>query len=150
MNQKVLLSLLFVGSVAGALTGVGCSDGTPTGPSAATTSQSLIRQLQDRGVAVSVAEVMPASSFPFFSVEAQRLVVNDQNIHVFEYPHPQAAQSDVSRVSPSGTSVGSTQITWIAPPRFYRSSHLIVLYVGRDATIAGHLQAVLGPPFAGS
>ena len=149
MNQNGLLSLLFVGSVAGALIGTACSESSPTGPSSSTTTQMLIQQLRNRGVAVSLAEVMPASSFPFFSVNAQRLIVNGQNVHVFEYADPQAAQNDVNRVVPSGSTVGSTQITWIDPPRFYRSSQLIVLHVGRDASVAAHLGAVLGPPFAG-
>ena len=150
MNRKLLLPLLFIGSAAGGLAGIACSEGGPTGPSASTATQMLIRQLQTRGLVVSVAEMMPASSFPFFSVNAQRLIVNGQNVQVFEYADPQAAQNDVNRVAPSGSTVGGTQITWIDPPRFYRSSQLIVLYVGKDASIAAHLEAVLGPPFAGS
>jgi hypothetical protein len=113
------------------------------------TTELLVRQLQNRGAAVSTAEVMPASSFPFFFVNALRLIVNGQNVHVFEYPDPSAAQNDVNRVAPSGSSVGRTQMSWVAPPRFYRSAQLIVLYVGKDASVATHLEAVLGAPFAG-
>ena len=148
MNLTLRL-LVVVGLAAAAFSSVACDEANPIGPSPLTTTQTLIRQLQDRGATVSIAEVMPASSFPFFSVNAQRLSVNGQNVHVFEYPDPQAAQNDVNRVAPSGSTVGNTQITWIDPPRFYRSSHLIVLYVGKDTSVAAHLAAILGTPFAG-
>ena len=148
MIKKLLLLVMSLSWAAGSVVGIACSDTSLTGPSASTTTQMLIQQLQDRGVAVSRGEVMPASSFPFFSARAQRLIVNGADVYVFEYPNASAAQKDAGQVAPLGSPIGTTQITWIGPPRFYRSSQLIVLYVGTDASIAAHLEAVLGAPFA--
>ena len=78
MNRRRFPLFLSVGLIIASLSGIACSESSPTGPSALTTMQMLIQQLQDRGVTVSVAEVMPQSSFPFFSVNAQRLIVNGQ------------------------------------------------------------------------
>jgi hypothetical protein len=150
MNRESSPEFVIVGWVTATLIAISCSENGPTGPSTSLTTGLLVQQLQSREAAVSIAEVMPSSSFPFFSVNAQRLIVNGQNVHVFEYTDASAAQNDVNRVAPSGSSVGSTQITWIDRPRFYRSSQLIVLYVGSDASVATHLEAILGAPFAGS
>ena len=78
---------------------------------------------------------MPRESFPFFSVDARRLVVNDESVHVFQYPTADMAIEEANRVAPSGSPIGSTQITWVDPPRFYKSDVLIVLYVGRNRNV---------------
>ncbi len=69
---------------------------------------------------------------------------------MFDYASSAAATSDASKVSAAGTPIGTTQITWIAPPRFYRKEQLIVLYVGSNADVLRALEAVLGKPFAGA
>jgi hypothetical protein len=109
----------------------------------------LVPLLEHVGARVSIAERMPSESFPFFSVRAQRLLVNGHSVHVFEYPDTDSAASDAARVAPSGTPIGSTQITWVEQPRFYMRGRLIVLYVGRDEDVSSMLERVLGQPFAG-
>ena len=127
----------------------GCTGHNPAGPSQLDTAQALVPLLEHVGARVSVAERMPSESFPFFSVRALRLLVNGQSVHVFEYPDASSAAADAARVAPGGTPIGSTQITWVDPPRFYMRGRLIVLYVGRDQEVSSILQTVLGQPFAG-
>ncbi len=127
----------------------GCTAHSPAEPSELVNAQSLVRFLEHVGARVTVAEQMPRESFPFFRVNAQRLLVNGQNVHVFEYSDADSAAEDAARVAPSGSPVGDTQITWTDPPRFYRRGQLIVLYVGRNDEVSGMLEAVLGRPFAG-
>lgn len=119
------------------------------GGSTPTSTATLIRALEERGATVEQAETMPAGSYPFFSVRAQRLVVNGESVQVFEYPNPATAAAERGEVSAAGTPIGRTQITWVAPPRFYGQDRLIVLYVGRRDDVARALESILGPPFAG-
>ncbi len=72
--------------------------------------------------------------------------VNGEAVQVFRYANTRAAQSEAKRVSGTGASMAM----WIAPPHFYRSGKLIVLYVGKNETISGLLTTVLGAQFAGS
>lgn len=135
--------------VASLLVAVACTAHSPAAPSSLVSAAALIPLLEHVGARVSVAEQMPRESFPFFSVTAQRLLVNGQSVHVFEYPDADSAASDAARVAPSGSPIGSTQITWVDPPRFYMRGRLIALYVGRDEQVSSILETVLGQPFAG-
>ena len=123
---------------------VSCA-GSPTQPG----DLDLIAALRQQGAAVSHVETMPRTSFPFFSVNAERLSVNGENVHVFEHPSDGRAEREAQLISPDGSSFGSTAISWVSTPSFYRRSSTIVLYVGRTSDIAKVLTDVLGPPFAG-
>jgi hypothetical protein len=126
-----------------------CNGNAPTAPSEITSAQVLVQQLQSRGATATIAEEMPRQSNPFFSVNARRVVVNAANATVFEYPDASSLNADAAKVDPSGTPIGGTQITWIAPPRFYRSTRLLVIYAGTSGDVAAHFEEVLGRPFAG-
>ena len=107
---------------------------------------SLITQLRAQGV---TAKRGRAVSQPFFSVKGQAILINGESVQIFVYPSTQVAESDASRVSPSGTSVGTSMVSWVAPPHFYRKDNLIGLYVGKTAMITQALEGALGPQFAG-
>jgi hypothetical protein len=125
-----------------------CDEANRTGPSPVTSTDALIAALRTRGATVSRGEVLPQSSNPFLSANAQLLVVNGANVSVFEYPSVAAAASDAAKVSPDRCSVGTTIITWVGPPHFYKSGRLIVLYAGTSDAVVMPLESVLGPPFA--
>src|SRR5215211_5036195 len=55
-------------------------------PSELASSAALVDALKAQNVSVSRAEAMPRSAYPFFSVNAQRIVVKDEDVQVFEYP----------------------------------------------------------------
>jgi hypothetical protein len=40
-------------------------------------------------------------------------------------------------------------VTWIAPPHFYHSGDIIVLYPGEDETVLSGLEEILGAQIAG-
>ena len=125
-----------------------CTAHNPAEPSQLVNAQSLVPFLEHLGATVTVAEQVPTESFPFFSVPAQRLIVNGQNVHVFEYPDGDSAAQDAARIALLGTPIGGTQITWVDPPRFHRRGQLIVLHVGKDGEVSGMLETILGSPFA--
>jgi len=86
---------------------------------------------------------------PFFTVSGQILMVNETEVQVFEYEAAEAMEVDASLVASDGASVGTTMISWIAPPHFYKTGRIIVLYLGEDAAILDLLNQVLGVQFAG-
>lgn len=69
-------------------------------------------------------------------------------IQVFEYGDSESAAADAAEIGPDGNP-STTMISWLATPHFYRSDHLIVLYVGDDQAVVDLLSTLLGPPFAG-
>ncbi len=86
---------------------------------------------------------------PFFAVAGQLMVLNDETVQVFEYEDATAAQADAALVSPSGSTIGTTSVLWVATPHFYMKGKVIALYVGDDPTVLEALAGVLGQQFAG-
>ena len=107
---------------------------------------SLIDNLRAEGATVeSVGEIEQA----FFSVAGQSINVNGANVQVFEYADATATGADAALVAPDGGSIGTTMVTWVAAPHFYKTGMIIVLYVGTDTAITDLLEKVIGPQFAG-
>jgi hypothetical protein len=97
------------------------------------------------------ATVNPAGevSQPFFSVKGQVIEVNGEDVQVFEYIDKAAAEAEARLVSPDGSSIGTSMVSWIAPPHFYQAGRIIVLYVGESGSVMDALKSVLSPQFAG-
>ena len=75
--------------------------------------------------------------------------INGEAVQIFEYSTPSAANADAKLVSADGTTIGISKPTWMAPPYFFKSGKLIVLYVGGNQTIVELLRTALGNQFAG-
>jgi hypothetical protein len=120
--------------------------GACTSTSSPTDLDSLINSLEDTG-----AVVQPAGdiSQPFLAVTGQVIKVDNTDVQVFEYSDTTAANADADMVSADGSSVGTTIISWVATPHFYKSGKLMVLYVGDNQAVINTLQEVLGSQFAG-
>ncbi len=52
-------------------------------------------------------------------------------------------------VSADGGSVGTSMISWVEPPHFYKTAKLLVLYGGTDSRVMQLPEDVLGEQFAG-
>lgn len=107
---------------------------------------SLIDQLRAAGATVESAG---AVSQPFFSVKGQVIKVNGEDVQVFEYTDAAAAEAEAATVSPDGGSIGTSMVTWVAAPHFYKTGKLIVLYIGNNQTTLAALETALGPQFTG-
>ena len=107
---------------------------------------SLVDNLRAAGVTAKPAGDV---SQPFFSVKGQIITVNGEEVQVFEYEDTDAADAEAALVSPDGSSVGTTMVTWVAMPHFYKTGKLIVLYVSDNAEVVNALESTLGPQFAG-
>ena len=143
------LRILRLLGFASAVWTAGCLHRTPAGPSGVFTMDRVVEELRQQGVTVSSRGTEPRDSFSFFSVQAKRLTINGDDVHVFEYATETVATSEASTVAVAGTPIGTTQVSWISSPRFYRQQRFIVLYVGTTTEVVRALDAVFGKPFAG-
>lgn len=87
---------------------------------------------------------------PFFSVPGQTIIVNRESVQVFSYASAGAAKAQADLVDATRFTVGTTSISWMAPPHFYLKERLLVLYVGANGPVIDLLETVLGPQFAGA
>jgi hypothetical protein len=85
---------------------------------------------------------------PFFGVAGQVIEIDGGSVQVFEYEDEAAREVESARISPDGSSVGGTSISWVDRPTFWAEGRLIVLYVGADEAIVDLLTRVLGAPIA--
>lgn len=106
----------------------------------------LLAALRESG---STVESAGSVSQPFFVPEGKVMKVDGSQVQVFEFSSEQDAQSAADTISPDGSSVGTTMISWVEAPHFYKSGKLIVLYVGEEEAVADALGVVLGAQVAG-
>lgn len=99
-----------------------------------------------------------AGSQPFLRGTDRRLSINGTAVDVFEYGTTLETSLDAGRISTDGSTISSgigpfggpaATIDFIAPPHWFRSGRVLVLYVGRDGSVLALLQTTLGAPFAG-
>lgn len=147
MKTKSLVQILLLVTFAAASASCSALRGARgSEPSPPHGHQDLVDALRADGY---VVESLGPISQPFFQPEGQLLSVDGHEVQVFEYSSEEYALVAAESVSPDGSSVGTTMVSWIGPPHFFRSGTLIVLYVGDDATALRALQTVLGPQIAG-
>lgn len=75
--------------------------------------------------------------------------VNSEDVQVFEYSDENAANQEAASISPDGSTVGTTMVSWVGPPHFFRARKIIVLYIGEDQAVINLLEGSLGKQFAG-
>ena len=68
---------------------------------------------------------------------------------MYEYATEKAMNEEAAKVSPDGTSVGNSKVSWIEPPHFYKVGRILVLYIGTDSNVINALGEIIGPQFAG-
>jgi hypothetical protein len=136
-----------------ALMASGCAHDSLAAPPAATTvprdvedKATLIAALERSGATIEIEE--PVSQV-FFTPEGSIIKVNGADVQVFEYETVEAMEEEASQVAPDGSSIGTSMVTWIDAPSFYKAGRIIALYVGNDATVLDLLEEALGTHFAG-
>ena len=142
MSKSLTLVILFAGLMCA------CSHANPIGPGGLASADSLITALRQQGAVASRGETLPRGSNPFFATNAQLVIVNDRTVSVFEYTSVAAAEADAAKVSPDGSAVGNTMVTWVGTPHFYKTGALIVIYAGNEDVVLQPLEQVVGKPFA--
>jgi hypothetical protein len=110
---------------------------------------SLADHLRAAGATVEMAGTI---KHPFLAVPGQLMTVNGQDIEVFQYADAKALANDTRTIDPDGCigTVGGGMIdAWTAPPHFFKSANVMVIYLGSDAKMLNLLTSVLGKQFAG-
>jgi len=115
-------------------------------PAGGITLDSLLATLQGAGLG---AQVVGDVSQAFFSAAGKSLQLNGEELQVYEYPAPEAAEAEAALVAADGSSVGATKVNWISTPHFFRAGNLIVIYIGENPAVLQGLQSLLGAQFAG-
>jgi hypothetical protein len=107
---------------------------------------SLIDNLRKLGATVNpVGDVTQ----PFFSTKGNVIRVNGEEIQIFEYPSAAAAMAEVGKISPEGSTIGTSIVSWTANPHFFQKERLVVLYIGTNSGVTQLLTTALGSQVAG-
>lgn len=150
-SSQIALKAATVVVVLAAVVTAGCSAG-PAGPSDVSPGgpvsdyASLVAHLGAAGAVVGASGTV---SQPFFGPQGRVLTVNGGEVQAFEFPSVEEADSVAATISPSGSSIGTSMVGWVAPPHFYKAGRLIVIYVGNASGVINALQAAMGTQFAG-
>ena len=107
---------------------------------------SLIDALRAAGAQVEPGDPVVQD---LLSVPGQVIKVNGADVQVFEYASADAMEADAAQVSPDGSSIGTSMVTWMAKPHFFKAGRLLVLYIGDDAAVLDVLKSALDEQFAG-
>lgn len=148
ISSFVLLALLATacGGKAAAAEAQSDTDPVASKPVAVEDLASLVDALDAAGATIeqgaSVEQI-------FFAVPGQIVRVNGADVQVFEYETAKALEADASQVSDDGGSIGTSMVTWVSTPHFYKAGRILVLYLGDDQTILDLLEGNLSPQFAG-
>ena len=110
------------------------------------TVSDLVNRLRDRGNKIGHGGKI---SQPFLSVPGRIITIDGEDVQVFQYANAKSAEREVKAIDLQGSPVGTSMPTWVAPPHFYKSSSLIVLYIGQNSSVMRALEGALGPQFAG-
>lgn len=107
---------------------------------------SLIDALQKAG-----ATIEPGGEIeqPFFTVKGQVVKINGVDVQTFEYETAEKLEAEAIQIAPDGGSIGTTMVTWVATPHFFKVGRILAVYVGDDQVVLDLLNAVLGTQFAG-
>ena len=114
---------------------------------------------QPKGIGVLVSDLVGLGSVvaqgksitqPFFSVDGEETIIEGETVQVFTYASPEAAKADADLVSPLGSPIGTSMVSWVSAPHFYLKDTLLVLYVGLNVGVIERQETVMGPEFAGA
>ncbi|HEY3476408.1 MAG TPA: hypothetical protein VGK56_17470 [Anaerolineales bacterium] len=106
----------------------------------------FVEELRANGVEADIGDPVQQA---FFSVTGNYVNFNGESVQVFEYDSAESMESDAVLVDSDGSSIGTSMVTWVATPHFYKKGRILVLYVGDNTETLEVLERALGPQFAG-
>jgi len=146
--MKFRILSVFLILLGGAIAGCGAGPSSAASPESPTAQDLASLQYALRAAGATVESGDPITQ-PFFTPEGHTVKVNGADVQVFEYDGPEAMEKEASQVAPDGGSIGTSMVSWMDTPHFYKAERIIVLYVGSDKAVLDLLNKVLGPQFAG-
>jgi hypothetical protein len=106
----------------------------------------FLEDLKAQGVEAETGDTIEQA---FFSVIGTSVNFNGESVQVFEYDSAETMESDAVLVDASGSTIGTSMVSWVATPHFYKKGRILVLYVGDNAETLNVLESALGRQFAG-
>ncbi len=94
-------------------------------------------------------EIKETISAPFLPFKAYIVKLGIYDMKVFEFDDAGGADSFAANVSSDGMIVSGAPVEWPAPPHFYKSGYLVVVYAGSNPEIMADLELLLDRQFAG-
>ena len=110
------------------------------------TISTIVSALRAEGVDVKSVETLEQ---PFFPVPAHVHTANGEDLQLYEFASAADAEQHAAQVDPRGSAIGTTRMSWLAAPHFYRKDRVIAIHLGSSAPVRAALQHVMGAPFAG-
>jgi hypothetical protein len=107
---------------------------------------SLVDSLRAKNVEVEIGDAVEQA---FFTVKGQIIKINGVDVQIFEYEAAKNMEADAAQISTDGGSIGTSMVSWVATPHFFKSGRILILYVGDDNAVYDLLKGVLGEQFAG-
>ena len=101
-----------------------------------------------RAESVDVKEVETLEQ-PFFPVPAHVFTANGEDLQLYEFASVADAEHAAAAVDARGSTIGTTKMSWLAPPHFFRKDRVIAIHLGDSASTRAALERVMGKPFAG-
>jgi len=113
--------------------------------------EELVGNLENMGYTIEVKDI---EENEILVGKQKRLTLNkNERISVYLYNNSDSMEKDASYISSDGFSYNHPQNTvlveWAAPPHFFNSENMIILYVGENSEIIHALEELVGPQFAG-
>ena len=72
---------------------------------------SLVASLQAAGASVKPGAIVDQ---PFFPVSGRLIEVHGEEVQVFQFAHAAEGRAQAARISPTGSTIGTTKVHWIA------------------------------------
>lgn len=138
---KSLLLVLLFGILLAACGAAGDSGASES--DSAMNYASFLSYLQEAGFQVEETGVV---SQPFTTTEAKTLTINSGEMQVFEFADQPTAEAQISAFQEY---FDTSMVMWIAPPHFYQTGRIIILYLGDNAEIIQAMESIAGGQFAG-
>ena len=110
-------------------------------------AESIGAALRGAGFHVRAADTI---SQPFFSVPGSVLVLEGDDLQVYEYRSSDAAAAEAAKISPSGSPIGTSMPNWMRPPHIYRKDNVILIYLGDNLRVRSTLESQEGSQIAGA
>ena len=142
MKSKFSFLLAVLLMIASVLTACGGQPASAQGFGA----EEFMDALRAKGVEAETGDSLEQA---FFSVIGNFVNFDGESVQVFEYDSAETMESDAVLVASDGGSIGTSMVTLVATPHFYKKGRILVLYIGDNAETLELLESVLGPQFAG-
>ena len=109
-------------------------------------SEEFLKELREKGAQAESGESIEQV---FFSVIGTAVDLNGESVQVFEYDSAETMESDAILIDADGGTIGTSMVSWMATPHFFKKGRILVLYVGDNTETLELLESVLGAQFAG-